>query len=75
MDDEPDLASDLLDLSQISLERLDAMPDSVLGAALRRILAETEEDPEYYAGFQSALDPSQPAWRDDGPKPGRGTDH
>ncbi|MGH3902815.1 MAG: FxSxx-COOH cyclophane-containing RiPP peptide [Pseudonocardiaceae bacterium] len=57
MDDaeEVDLESDLLDLTGISLEQLDALPDSVLGASLRRILAERETMPDQYAFFQNAL--------------------
>lgn len=55
MDDEVDLESDLLDVTGIGLEQLDAIPNSVLGASLRRILAERAKMPDQYAGFQSAM--------------------
>ena len=54
-DDAADLESDLLDLTGISLEQLDALPDSVLRASWRRILTEGGTAPDQYAGFQSAV--------------------
>lgn len=55
MDDEAELESDLLDVSGIDLEQLDALPNSVFGASLRRILAESSSMPDQYAAFQSAI--------------------
>ncbi|HEX6347278.1 FxSxx-COOH cyclophane-containing RiPP peptide [Umezawaea sp.] len=49
------LESELLDVTGIDLARLDALPDDVLRASLRRVLAEDPEMPEQYAAFQSSL--------------------
>lgn len=43
--------SDLIDLSGIDLEQLDALPDTVFAAALRRILRTDSDDATPYAGF------------------------
>lgn len=48
---EPGFQSDLIDLSGIDLERLSALPGTVFGTALRRILREHAEDSTPYAGF------------------------
>jgi FXSXX-COOH protein len=51
-DAEPPWRSDVLDLSGVSLSDL---PDSVLGASLRRLAAELDDPDEPIAGFNSAL--------------------
>ncbi len=51
-DAEPQWRSDVLDLSGGSLSDL---PDSVLGASLRRLAAELDDPDEPIAGFNSAL--------------------
>lgn len=55
MCDDVVLESELLDVTGINLDQLDALPDSVLRAALRRILAERVDMPERYTIFQSSL--------------------
>ncbi|SDP96283.1 FxSxx-COOH cyclophane-containing RiPP peptide [Lentzea jiangxiensis] len=55
MADDPELRSELVDLSGIDFERLDAMPESVLRRALRRVLAEDPSTPGQYAAFQNRL--------------------
>lgn len=54
MTDDDFLESELLDVTKVNLAELDAMPDSVLRASLRRILTENPEGHQY-AAFQSAL--------------------
>jgi FXSXX-COOH protein len=49
------LESELLDVTDIDLEQLDALPDSVLRAALRRVLAERTDMPDRYSIFGSSL--------------------
>lgn len=44
--------SDVVDLTGISLERIALLPDSVLAASLRRILADDGDATERYVGFQ-----------------------
>jgi FXSXX-COOH protein len=55
MDPDGVLESELIDVTGIDLARLEALPDSVLRASLRRILAENGEMPDQYAAFQSSL--------------------
>lgn len=55
MNDDVVLDSDLLDVTGISFEELDAMPDSVLRASLRRVLAEQADAPERYTIFVNSL--------------------
>lgn len=55
MDDHADLVSELIDVSTLSLDQIDALPDSVLRASLTRILRENAEMPSQYAAFQSSL--------------------
>lgn len=51
---EEDFESDLIDVSDIGLDRLDELPSDALGEALHRILRESDEDPDAYAGFQNS---------------------
>jgi FXSXX-COOH protein len=52
---EPELESDLVDLTGVDLQQLSALPHSVLAMSLRRILAENSVMREYYAGFQDQI--------------------
>ncbi|SDD66926.1 FxSxx-COOH cyclophane-containing RiPP peptide [Actinokineospora iranica] len=47
--------SDLLDVTDLDLDRLAALPDTVLAASLRRILTEYDAVPDRYAAFQNAI--------------------
>jgi FXSXX-COOH protein len=47
--------SDLPDLAGLTLDDLEALPDSAFATALRRILAELDAADEPVAGFQSAI--------------------
>ncbi|TCO53511.1 FxSxx-COOH cyclophane-containing RiPP peptide [Actinocrispum wychmicini] len=49
------IESVLLDVTDLDPDELAELPESVLGAALRRILAANAELPDQYAAFQSAL--------------------
>jgi FXSXX-COOH protein len=51
----PEEAPALVDLTRVSLIQLSSMDDSVLGASLRRVLAEADDPPEAIAGFQSCV--------------------
>jgi FXSXX-COOH protein len=55
MGDDAGLESELLDVTGIDLDQLDALPDSVLRASLRRVLTERVDIPDGYAGFENAL--------------------
>ena len=55
MNDEAALESDLLDVTDIGFEHLDALPDSVLRASLRRVLTERVDVPERYTIFQNSM--------------------
>jgi FXSXX-COOH protein len=48
---EPGFQSDLIDLSGIDLDRLNDLPSTVFGSAIRRILSESAEDSAAYATF------------------------
>jgi FXSXX-COOH protein len=52
---EDDFESAFLDLADVDLRTVLAMPDSVLRASLERALTETPEMPDHYAAFQSSL--------------------
>lgn len=52
-DDGP--VSDLVDLAGFSLAEVCALPESVLGRSLLRILDEADSSGEPVAGFQSAI--------------------
>ncbi len=74
MDDvEPPYESDLIDVTDVTLEQLRAIDDSTLAHAVRRALREAQERPQVLAAFQNyaeALDSppdAQPA--DDGAAP------
>jgi FXSXX-COOH protein len=49
------LESELLDVTDLDLDQLDALPDSVLRAALRRILMERIDAPDRYTIHESSL--------------------
>ncbi|MGH3548655.1 MAG: FxSxx-COOH cyclophane-containing RiPP peptide [Pseudonocardiaceae bacterium] len=53
--DESGLESDLVNLTGISLEKIALLPDSVLAASLRRILASDGDGTEAYVGFQDRI--------------------
>ena len=55
VNDETALESELLDVTDISFEQLDALPDTVLRASLRRVLSERVDVPERYTIFQNAM--------------------
>ena len=55
MADEVVLKSELLDVTGISLEQLDALPDSVLRESLRRIFTERVDVPDRYSLFENAM--------------------
>lgn len=55
MSDDTELESELLDVSSIELDQLDALPDSALRTALQRILTEQQDVPGRYSGFQNSL--------------------
>jgi FXSXX-COOH protein len=48
---EPSFQSDLIDISGIDLEQLDAFPPSAFVTALRRILRDNADETAPYAGF------------------------
>ena len=50
------LRSDLIDLTEVDLTALDAVPSAVLLAALRRLERRSADPGDQYAGFDSALD-------------------
>ncbi|MFG1918942.1 FxSxx-COOH cyclophane-containing RiPP peptide [Micromonospora sp. NPDC048898] len=54
--EEDDLRSELIDLTDMDLAELDAIPGGVLVAALARLDRRTAAADEQYAGFESALD-------------------
>lgn len=49
------LESDLPDVTELDFDRLRALPDSALRAALHRVLAERVDMPERYTIFDNAL--------------------
>jgi FXSXX-COOH protein len=53
--DDPELASELIDVSGLTPEQVEAMPESVLRNSLRRVLAEDPSTPGQYASFQNRL--------------------
>ncbi|WP_433308620.1 FxSxx-COOH cyclophane-containing RiPP peptide [Micromonospora sp. CA-269861] len=53
--EEDDLRSDLIDLTDVDLAALDAIPGGVLVAALARLDRRAAAG-DQYAGFESALD-------------------
>ncbi|MFD4668682.1 FxSxx-COOH cyclophane-containing RiPP peptide [Lentzea sp. NPDC058450] len=55
MADDPELTSELIDVSGLTPEQVDAMPESVLRNSLRRMLAEDPSTPGQYASFQNRL--------------------
>ncbi|WBB73075.1 FxSxx-COOH protein [Micromonospora sp. WMMD1128] len=50
------LRSDLIDLTEVDLTALDAVPSAVLVAALHRLERRSADPGDQYAGFESALD-------------------
>jgi FXSXX-COOH protein len=55
LDEPAGLESDLLDVAGIDLAQLADLPDSVLTAALRRIIREGERMSDQFAIFQNAI--------------------
>jgi FXSXX-COOH protein len=55
VDDDATLESPLLDVANLDLDQVEALPESVLRASLRRILAEEAALPEQFAAFQNSL--------------------
>jgi FXSXX-COOH protein len=55
MSDDAGLESELPDVTGIDLDQLEALPDSVLHTALRRVLAEQVDMPNRYSGFENSL--------------------
>ncbi|MET8310197.1 MULTISPECIES: FxSxx-COOH cyclophane-containing RiPP peptide [unclassified Micromonospora] len=53
---EDDFRSELIDLTDLDLTELDALPVGVLVAALRRLDRRAAAPGDQYAGFESALD-------------------
>ncbi|WBB50860.1 FxSxx-COOH protein [Verrucosispora sp. WMMA2044] len=53
---EDSLRSDLIDLTDVDLAALDAVPSEVLLAALRRLQRRSVAAGDQYAGFESAID-------------------
>ncbi|HEV2783687.1 MAG TPA: FxSxx-COOH cyclophane-containing RiPP peptide [Actinophytocola sp.] len=49
------LESELLDVTGVEFDQLDALPDSVLRAALHRVLTESGDSPHLYASFENSL--------------------
>jgi FXSXX-COOH protein len=47
------LRSDLVDLSGVDFDQLDALPPSVLARSLRRVLQENASNIDHYAAFQN----------------------
>ena len=47
--------SDWVDLTGLTLERIALLPDSVLAASLRRILADDGDLTEQYSSFQERI--------------------
>ena len=55
VNDALEVRSDMVDLSGLHLDQLDHLPETVLVAALRRIVRESMEQPNSYEQFQSAI--------------------
>jgi FXSXX-COOH protein len=54
-DDDLDIESSLIDLSQIDLALLTTLHDSALAQSLRRVLLAAENPDEAIAGFQQSI--------------------
>ncbi|GAA1275042.1 FxSxx-COOH cyclophane-containing RiPP peptide [Saccharothrix xinjiangensis] len=50
-----ELESDLVDLTGVDLQRLEALPRTALYGSLRRILRESGAPADQYASFQSRI--------------------
>lgn len=48
-----ELKSDLVDLSRVDFDQLDALPPSVLTRSLHRVLQENASNIDHYAAFQN----------------------
>ncbi|MDG4831523.1 FxSxx-COOH protein [Solwaraspora sp. WMMD1047] len=46
---------DLVDLSEVSLEKLGELPESVFARSLRRIMGDIEQPHDVVAGWNSAI--------------------
>jgi FXSXX-COOH protein len=53
--DHAGLQSELVDVSGLDLDQIEALPDSVLVSSLRRVFTENTQTPDQYAAFQSYL--------------------
>lgn len=53
--DENDLETDLVDLTDVPLPDLTSLDDSVLGSALRRLVAEAKQPRDAIAGFNAVI--------------------
>ncbi|MET9225509.1 FxSxx-COOH cyclophane-containing RiPP peptide [Lentzea sp. NPDC003310] len=49
------LKSDLVDLSEVDFDQLDALPPSVLTRSLQRVLRENASNVDHYAAFQNTI--------------------
>ena len=49
------LKSDLVDLSEMDFDQLDALPSSVLTRSLQRVLRENAANIDHYAAFQNTI--------------------
>jgi FXSXX-COOH protein len=49
------LKSDLVDLSGVDFDQLDALPPSVLTRSLHRVLRENASNADHYAAFQNTI--------------------
>jgi FXSXX-COOH protein len=52
-DDE--IESELVDLNDVTLEQVRSLDESALGSALHRVLLESENPEETYAGFNNRI--------------------
>jgi FXSXX-COOH protein len=55
MDATEDVATDLVDLSQMSLNELRSLDQPILSDALRRVVEEAKNSVEAIAGFQAVI--------------------
>lgn len=50
----PDIDSDLADVADLSLEELEELPDTVLRASLRRLLAAPDSEAQLFSMFSNS---------------------
>ena len=51
---DPEINSDLVDVADLSLEELADLPDTVLRASLRRVLAAPDSEAELFSMFSNS---------------------